>query len=760
MRIAVRRVFPKSLAPHPQRAAALLVVAGAVVGLAVWKVRGVEPPGALPLTLIAGTAAVAVVAGCAVALCVAGFLARRIPRGIWYASGVGVLGVGVVLALQGTFIAIALLIGVIIAPVHALLGAGLGAVMRALGSRNDPGGRAAVRRAMQMAFALAAIGMYGAWLFWFLYPGSDGHLAAPPAPQASPDRAIYAADSTAALWTSLAEPGPYGVRRSSYGSGQDQRRAEYGAEADIVAEPVDLSALLPAVSGFEGRFRRSYWGFDATQAPIGGVVWAPEAAAGGGSGAYPLVLIVHGNHPMHHRAELGYDYLAQQLASHGYIAVSVDQNYLNFSWLGEGYGRQEIPARAWLLLEHLRVWQDWNADPASPWYGRVDLSRIALVGHSRGGEAVAVAALFNELSAHPDKPGIEFDFGFDIRGVVALAPSDGFYRPGGGPVELSGIDYVVLHGGHDGDVPLFMGLAQYERVSVSANSFKALAYIYRGSHAGFSSIPRSSDMSFPFGQLLNNAPLIGVSGQHALTTLYVTAFVEASLRNREEARTVFRSASAALQLLPKEWVLQRYRDGRHSVIADFDADRDPRVTADGRTAFHAVGLERWDTQPVTLRAFGRETGNRARVLSWPDRPDSPAAYFTVTVAAETAARFSSRGELLFSLADVRVPPPGERLSAAAVDLVLLGHDDSVVTVELALLQPSPPPLVVQYTKLGPLERALIRPVETVLRSYRVPLDLVAAAGLPPHSIRQIRFAFDIDQPGSVILDEIGYAAPH
>ena len=35
-------------------------------------------------------------------------------------------------------------------------------------------------------------------------------------------------------------------------------------------------------------------------------------------------------------------------------------------------------------------------------HGKVDLDRIALIGHSRGGEAVAIAALFNRLPFYPD----------------------------------------------------------------------------------------------------------------------------------------------------------------------------------------------------------------------------------------------------------------------------------------------------------------------------------------------------------------------
>ena len=48
-------------------------------------------------------------------------------------------------------------------------------------------------------------------------------------------------------------------------------------------------------------------------------------------GTFPLVLIVHGNHLMNDYSDPGYEYLGRSLASKGYIFVSVDENFLNFS---------------------------------------------------------------------------------------------------------------------------------------------------------------------------------------------------------------------------------------------------------------------------------------------------------------------------------------------------------------------------------------------------------------------------------------------
>lgn len=82
-----------------------------------------------------------------------------------------------------------------------------------------------------------------------------------------------------------------------------------------------------------------------------------------------------------------------------------------------------------MLLKHLQVWKKWNLEEGNPFYGKVDMERIALIGHSRGGEAVGHAALFNRLPYYPDNANEVFDFNFNIRSVIAIAPVTGNTSP-------------------------------------------------------------------------------------------------------------------------------------------------------------------------------------------------------------------------------------------------------------------------------------------------------------------------------------------
>ena len=183
--------------------------------------------------------------------------------------------------------------------------------------------------------------------------------------------------------------------------------------------------------GFNGLAENQSRGFDARALPLQARVWFPA-----GEGPFPLALIVHGNHDMEDSSDPGYGYLGEHLASRGIILASVDANFLNGSLIDQVEFYKDRPgleeendARGWLLLEHLAQWRDWSRHLNDWLFGKVDMDRVALIGHSRGGEAVAIAAAFNRLSHYPGDASLEFDYGFNLRGVIAIAPVDGQYKP-------------------------------------------------------------------------------------------------------------------------------------------------------------------------------------------------------------------------------------------------------------------------------------------------------------------------------------------
>lgn len=148
----------------------------------------------------------------------------------------------------------------------------------------------------------------------------------------------------------------------------------------------------------------------------------------------------------------GYGYLASSLASHGYLVVSVDANGVNtFDLADLDAGAL---ARAKLISRSLDLLGRWNAAPGpgsvgDRLRGRVDLNRLGLMGHSRGGEGVSYWLRYNERRT--DGPR------YRPSAVFALAPIDATR------VVVPDVPWATLLPMCDGDVYNLQGAPVFER---------------------------------------------------------------------------------------------------------------------------------------------------------------------------------------------------------------------------------------------------------------------------------------------------------
>ena len=182
-----------------------------------------------------------------------------------------------------------------------------------------------------------------------------------------------------------------------------------------------------------------------------GYVVAPR----GTSGSRPLVLILHGRHPTCYQGTAeptavwpcpsgwspipsyrGYERIQQLLASQGYVTVSISANGVN-AQDGSGTPPQDAgaQARSSLVRLHLGHWADWagSGRTGAPDVVRSapvpDLSKVLLVGHSRGGEGVSRAAV-DSLSPPPAaQDGYSGTVRWQIRGLALIGPTIYSHNP-------------------------------------------------------------------------------------------------------------------------------------------------------------------------------------------------------------------------------------------------------------------------------------------------------------------------------------------
>lgn len=569
-------------------------------------------------------------------------------------------------------------------------------------------------------------------------------------------------------------PGSHEVLTLTYGSGTDRHRPEYGAEAGLISRSVDGSKLIDNWDGISGWLRTRYWGFDATALPLQARVWYPA-----GNGPFPLVLIVHGNHAMEDFSDPGYGYLGELLASRGIILASVDENFLNAA-LSAGVNlfddrpglKKENDARGWLLLEHLAQWRDWNADPGHPFHGRVDMERVALIGHSRGGEAVGIAAAFNELARYPDDATLEFDYGFNLRGVIAIAPVDGQYQPREQGTPVNDVNYFTIHGSMDGDVQSFEGIAQYSRVHFrdpAKPRFKASLYVVGANHGQFNTTWENLDTDLLSAWALDVDGIMPAEAQRDIARVYFSAFLEIVLRDRTDYLPIFADARRAAAWLPDTFYIGQFADSRQHEIAGFEEDIDPSTLslAGGRIATR--NLTKWHETRIKLKWDALET--HAAVFAWDSRVhDGPARVdFELPHASPLAA---TGGRLILSLSEAGVDslPDDWKDEGTSADTGAADGDDAPLdwTVVLRDADGAEAKLPLSHDHvLYPQVQALPRrapflddnePAEALFRRYDIAIADFAATNtdFDPGRLAAISFVFDDSPQGAILLDDISF----
>lgn len=590
-------------------------------------------------------------------------------------------------------------------------------------------------------------------------------------------------------------PGDLEVRHLYYGPGTDLQRPEYRDSITLTTEPVDGSKLVDW--GESTRAREKYWGFSTDSLPLNARVWYPAS----GDGPYPVALIVHGNHNPEDFSDPGYEYLGQLLASRGIILASIDMNFIN------GGIQNENDARGWLLLKHLEAFREFNRDPESPFYGKVDLGNAAVMGHSRGGEAVGHAAAFNRLQRYPDDGNLKFDFNFGIKAVVAIAPVDGQYRPTDRLVPVHDVNYLVFHGSHDGDVTSFHGLRQFNRVQFGgpgSGQFKAAVYVYRANHGQWNQVWGPKDNGPRSQRILDIKTLIPTEDQRKFGEVYISAFLEATLKGDDRYLPLFRDHRVAADWLPPTMYVTQFEESSFVPVATFEEDIDLTTGSLPGVRLHGDSLSTWKEEDLKLRSRNRNNTSSSQEdqvlwLGWNNRIQGadtteraqPASY---TISLDHRAR-QALGAGRMTTLELRLGPsddePGPRERAEG-DTVSTGdsaaadgnqsaasgergddadEDKPPIDLTVELVDISGNRGRVTLSEYGAIRRPLSISIlrrqdlederfpqrfELVLQSFSIPLE--DFRGIDATRLSAIRLVFDQTPAGTVAVDDVGFAA--
>ena len=232
-----------------------------------------------------------------------------------------------------------------------------------------------------------------------------------------------------------------------------------------------------------------------------GVIGVP-----GGKGAHPVILILHGSHQICLGGEVwpcapddeqtnyaGFTYLVEALAKAGYVALSVNVN-AEYTF---AFGEAPPTMRSTQLIDaHMKELLAANRGESEKFGldlgGRLDLSRMVWMGHSRGGDYVNWIVREQNLAVEASPAG----YG-PVQGLILIAPS--VFSTDALPT--ANLPMAVILPACDTDVILLDGQRYYESARFDPLHSKLVTTVYLegGNHENFNT-------ALPTGQIPADRP--------------------------------------------------------------------------------------------------------------------------------------------------------------------------------------------------------------------------------------------------------------
>jgi hypothetical protein len=251
--------------------------------------------------------------------------------------------------------------------------------------------------------------------------------------------------------------------------------------------------------------------------------------------------------------------------------------------------------------------------------------------------------------------------------------------------------------------------------------------------------------------------------QRQVAKVLISAFLEATLNNRDEYLPVFKDTRHAARWLPEDIYVNQYQDSNFQVIADFEEDFDVTTTTCGGTAL-GENLTGWRESHVTFRAKGKASQDNAVVILWGEKKfednDDPNSLkigkYHITLGPDTHRdlQVDNDSSLVFSIGSVN--PHQDTIIELTIELSDI--DGNRAALPLNTVGPVHPALNVRLAKWKWLEKKYIEDFsERLLQTYEIPLRqfVEVNSSFEPSRLENISFVFDRFPNGTIMLDDIG-----
>jgi hypothetical protein len=406
------------------------------------------------------------------------------------------------------------------------------------------------------------------------------------------------------------------------------------------------------------------------------------------------------------------------------------------------------------------------------------MDNIALIGHSRGGEAVAIAACFNRLPSYPDDASVAFNFNFNLRSVIAIAPVDGQYKPAKSGTAFENVSYFVIQGSNDMDLRTYDGSRQFQRIRFTDEAYhiKAGLYIFGANHGQFNSIWGRDDNTFPFMAIFNKRQIIPEEEQVTIGKVFISAFLEATLKGNTKYYALFRDYRSGIKWLPETIYLNQFEDTKCEFVCTFEEDINVQTTTLEGGTIQAENLTVWKEKVVPLKWGGQDT--RAVYAGWNlDETDSLPGVLNIHQPVKHIIETGENSYLYFTMADAKensnpYPDGDGQTQNGQMDHEKTSVEDKKEPLDLTvvLVDSAGNSAKLPLSSYSFLSRQLVPKLmkadfmtdvaksDLVFQAFFFPLENFRKQNdkLEITRIHEIRFVFDRSEEGVVVIDNIGF----